>query len=328
MKVINEHIKTKEYKNIYLLYGAESYLVQQYKNKLREAIVGEDTMNYAYFEGRKIDTVQLIDTCNTLPFFAEKRLIIIEDSGFFKSANNELNEYIKSIPDYLVIVFVESEIDKRSRLFKLIGENGYACELKIQDEATLTRWIVDMLGKAGKKVSRAALTLLLDKCGTEMSNIHGEVEKLICYIGEREAVEVEDVDAICTTLTVGKVFDMVDAISARKQKEALDLYYDLLLTKEPAMRIMFLIARHFNELLKVKELAARNMNNAQIEEKTGIQKRFIGKYLAQARGFTIDGLKEAIRDMTELDEAVKFGNMKDDMAVELIIIKYSRKETA
>lgn len=328
MRIINEHIKNNQFKNVYLIYGEENYLVQQYKNKLKASIAGDDTMNYAYFEGRKIDVTQLIDTCNTLPFFAERRLVIVEDSGFFKAANDTVTDYIKNIPEYLIVVFVENEVDKRNRLFKTVSDKGYVCEMKYQDEATLTRWIVDMLGRENKKISKAALALLLDKCGVEMENIHSEMEKLICYCYNKEAVEDKDVEAICTNRTVGKIFDMVTAIASHNQKKALELYYDLLLVKEPPMKILYLITRQFNQLLQVKELSSHHIDNKTMAQQMGIAPFLVGKYLAQAKGFSSEALRTALYDMADMEEAVKTGNMQENLAVELIIIKYSRKETA
>ena len=90
MKIINEHIKSNEYKNVYLIYGDEPYLKKQYRDKLKAAIAGDDTMNYTYYEGEKLSVRDIIDMGNTMPFFAERRLIVIQDSGFFKSANEQL----------------------------------------------------------------------------------------------------------------------------------------------------------------------------------------------------------------------------------------------
>ena len=111
VKVINEQIKTGEFQSVYLLYGEEEYLKKQYRDKLKKAISGDDTMNYSYFEGNKIVVKEVIDMANTLPFFAEKRLIVIENSGFFKSSQEELADFIKNMPDYLIFVFVDSEVD-------------------------------------------------------------------------------------------------------------------------------------------------------------------------------------------------------------------------
>ena len=324
MKVISEHIKTENYKNIYLLYGDEKYLVNQYKNRLKDAIIGDDSINYGYFEGGKIDTREVISMCDTMPFFSERRLVIVENSGFLKSANEDLANYLKNVPEYLIIIFVEEEIDKRNRIFKLISDKGYACEMKYQSESTLSKWVDGLLAKDNKKIERAALALLLDKCGVEMTNIYSEMEKLICYCLDKEIITVADVDAICTVRTENKIFDLVTAIATHKQKQALDLYYDLLTLREAPMRIMFLITRQFNLLLQVKELAAHNIDNKTMASKMGVAPFVVGKCLAQAKNFTIEKLKEALEDMAGVEEAVKQGNMQDKTAVELTIIKYSK----
>ena len=94
MQIINEDIKSGQFKPVYLLFGEEAFLKQSYKKKLKEAIAGDDTLNFIYFEGKGLDVKELISLSDTMPFFSEKRLILVEDSGFFKSASEELAEYL------------------------------------------------------------------------------------------------------------------------------------------------------------------------------------------------------------------------------------------
>ena len=96
MKNIQEDIKTGNFKQAYLLYGEEAYLKQQYKHKLVQALNPEDdTMNFNHYEGRNIDVKELIDLCETMPFFADRRVVLLEDTGFFKNKCDELADYMK-----------------------------------------------------------------------------------------------------------------------------------------------------------------------------------------------------------------------------------------
>ena len=115
MQTINEDIKNGTFKPVYLLYGEEAFLKQSYKKKLRAAISGDDTMNYNYFEGKGLDVNELISLADTMPFFSERRLILIEDSGFFKTSSEALAEYLPMMPDTTCIVFVEEAVDKRNK---------------------------------------------------------------------------------------------------------------------------------------------------------------------------------------------------------------------
>ena len=128
MKTINQDIKEENFRPVYLLYGEEDFLRRAYKNRLKEAIVGDDTMNYSYYEGKEIDVNAVISTAETMPFFAPRRLIILENSGLFKKDAEALVSYLPELPETTHMIFVEKEIDKRNRLYKKVTTLGYAAE--------------------------------------------------------------------------------------------------------------------------------------------------------------------------------------------------------
>ena len=108
MKTIDEDIKSGQFKKIYLLYGDEAYLKKQYKDKLKKALVQpDDTMNFTAYEGKDTNPKEVIDLSETLPFFADRRVILIENSGFFKGSCEELAEYMPQVPDTTLFLFVE-----------------------------------------------------------------------------------------------------------------------------------------------------------------------------------------------------------------------------
>lgn len=250
MQNLTQDIKNHSFKPVYLLYGDEAFLKNSYKNQLKNAISGDDTMNYNYFEGKGLDLNELISLADTMPFFSEKRLIMVEDSGFFKGASDELVAYLPQMPDTTCMIFVESEVDKRSRMFKKVKEIGYAAEMARQDFAQLSRWAGGILAREGKKITGRTMELFLNMTGDDMENIRMELEKLVSFTLGREIITDEDVEAVCTVRVTNKIFDMVTAIVNRQTKKAMDLYEDLLTLKEPPMRILFLIARQFNQILQ------------------------------------------------------------------------------
>lgn len=324
MKSLNEDLKTGQLNNVYLLFGEEAYLKKQYKDKLRNAIVSpDDNMNYAYYEGKGININEVIDLAETLPFFAERRLIILEDTGLFKSSSPELADYIKEMPDTTSMIFVETEIDKRGKLYKAVQSKGRAVELGRQDENTLIRWVANNVKQEQKKISENTVRFFLAKVGTDMENIQKELEKLFCFCMDKDSITAEDVEEICTTQITNQIFDMVNAVADKKQRKALELYYDLLALKEPAMRILFLLTRQFKLLLEVKTMDTQGYGRKEIAEKTGINPFVVGKYQAQAKVFSSKELRAIMEDSVETEEAIKTGRLTDTLGVELFIIKYS-----
>lgn len=326
MKSLNEDLKTGQFNNVYLLYGEEAYLKKQYKDKLRNAMVApDDTMNYAYYEGKGVNVKEIIDLAETLPFFAERRLIIMENTGFFKNATPELADYIKEMPESTSMIFIESEVDKRGKLYKAVQSKGRVVELGRQYEATLLRWIVGSVKREGKQISEGTVRYFLTKVGTDMENIQKELEKLFCYTLEKDKITVEDVETICTTQITNQIFDMVNAVADKQQRKALDYYYDLLALKEPPMRILFLLARQFKLLLEVKTLDKQGYARKDIASKTGLHPFVVGKYQEQAKSFSQKELRAIMEEGAEIEESVKTGSLTDTLGVELFIMKHSAK---
>ena len=348
MKRIQQDIKSGQFSNIYLLYGAEAYLRKQYRDKLKEAIApGDDGMNCSIYSGKDINADEIIDIAGTMPFFAERRLIIVENSGLFKASAHEkkaaesqeadfapqisrtdsagkLAEFLKNVPQTSHIMFVEEDADKRGKLYKAAASNGYAAEFKSQDEETLKKWIMGLLKKENKAITADALNLLLDKTGANMENIRREVEKLVCYKYFDEGIKAEDVEEICTIQVQNRIFEMVEAVAAKKQQTALALYYDLLALKEAPIKILALIARQFNMLMQVKDMKQRGYPESEIAKQTGLNPYYLKKkYIPQAQQFKLAKLEEALRACVEADESVKTGKLPDRLSVELLIISLS-----
>lgn len=324
MKKLNEEIRTGQLKQVYLLCGEEAYLRRQYRDRIKKALMGDgDLMNLHCFEGKGIVVSEVVDLAQTMPFLAERRVLVIENSGFFKKGGEELAAYLNEPSPSAFFLFVEPEIDKRSKLYKTVSTKGRIIECKTPDEATLKRWVVELLAKDGKRITGRDLDCFLEKTGTDMENIRGEVEKLICYCMDREAVTARDIEEVCVRQISSRIFEMVEAVADKRQRQAMELYYDLLTLKEPPMRILFLIARQFNLLLQVKELKNKGYDANTIGAKTGLAGFIARKYVAQAAKFREAELRQALTDCVETEEAVKTGRMNDVMSVELLIVKRS-----
>jgi len=319
MQRLKEHIKTRQFSRCYLLYGEEAYLKAFYRKQLKAAVLRDGgDMNFSYFEGRGISVPQLTEAVQTMPFFSDYRFVLVENSGFFKS-QNDLADTVKELPDSTVLVFVEHEIDKRNRLYKAVSAAGTVCELNGLDERNLKVWAATQLAGEHKKIREQDLVYLFEKSGTDMELLSKELEKLIAYTGEREVVERADIDAICTTQVTSRVFAMIDELAAGRPDKAFRLYTDLLANREKPMSILFLLARHFNILLQMKEAQKQRQDNKTIAAAIGIPPFSVRKYQSQASGFTEEKLKNLLELCLQLETDVKSGTLHEQLAVELLL---------
>lgn len=321
MKRIKNDIDNRTFARVYLLYGPESYLRLNYTKRICDAVVPEsDTMNRLSMDGDAVRESEIIDFAETMPFFADYRLIRVKDSGLFRGNAELLPDYMKSIPSHAVFVFSETDVDKRSRLYKAVKNAGYISEFNLQKEADLMKWGAGILFRAGLRISTNNMSYLLSRTGMDMGHLALEIDKIINYCHGRSVVEKADIDAITGTQIENHIFEMIEAVTVGNQKKALDLYADLLALKEPPMRILYLISRQFNQLLMIKELLAEGNSPALIAKKTGVHPYAAKKLSGVARNFTRADLKSAIDTCVHMEEAVKTGQLDDRLSVELILL--------
>ncbi|MDR0963735.1 MAG: DNA polymerase III subunit delta [Clostridium sp.] len=321
MQRLNRSIQAKEFSRLYLLYGEEQYLCRQYKDKLKSALCEDlSTMNIHHYEGKSIPIGEIIDLSETVPFFAPRRVFILEDTTLFAASGEQMAEYVNSLPDTSTFIFVQKEVDKRTKLYKAIKNHGTITEFTIQDAQTLKQWVASILKKDGLQIHEKTLEYFLEKTGSDMSTIRNELEKLICYAVGNNVITTDDIDAVCSVTVTNHIFDMITTLAQKNQKLALSLYEDLLALKEPAMRILFLISRQCSLLLTVKELRAKGYGNKEIAAAIKLPPFVAGKYMTQSGQFTRERLEQAVRACVEAEEAVKTGRIQDRLSIEMLML--------
>ena len=323
MKNIDQDIKSHSFKSSYLISGDEGYLKRFYSDKLSKAIGNlDDSMNTATYSGKDIDIPSLVDLATTLPFLAEKRLILIKESGLFKgSVDDRLVDYIKAPSEDTVIIFVENEIDKRSRLYKAVKDAGYCAELNTPDERTLKVWIKQYFKENGLAIADNDIIYFVERVGSSMELLRNESDKIIAYVGDKGLIERSDIDAITNKAITAQVFDMTDAIAAKNLKLAMDKYADLIAMKEAPLMILFMITRMFRQLYEVKTFTGSDMDKV-----LGLHPFVAKKYAGIARAFTKEDLYMAMEYGAELEMMVKTGQIQDKYSVELFIVRLCSKE--
>ena len=296
-------------------------MVRYYKNMLIQKLSQpDDEMNRTFFRDNSTEPSQIAEAAQVLPFFAEHRLLVVEDSGFFKTSS-DMADYMDTFPETTYIVFVEREIDKRNRLFKWIGKNGCVTECVRQQEKMLKQWMAGYAKKAGKSISVKSVERLIERVGTDMEMLSNELEKCIGYVGDRTAIEVSDVDAISSGVTVSKLFDMIDAVALGEKDRALRLYDDLLANKESPMSILYMFSRHINILIQMKECGNLGLSQSETAKKCGVPPFTVSKYARQAALFKRSKLLAMLEARLEYEEKFKSGRLSDQLAVELFLIQ-------
>lgn len=336
--LLKEDIKQRKIKSVYLFYGPEEYLKKYYLDSIEQIILQEElkSLNKVVLEG-KVEVRNIIDHCETLPVFSERKLVVVRNSGLLKGkgksgqeskgkgAKDELTDYLSTIPDSTCLVFYEEEIDKRMKVVDAVKKNGLLVEFSYQKPVELVKWVIKVVKSHKKDISSLTASQLVENCEQGMTEILNEITKLILYTENRPAVTGEDIEKVCTKSVKSRIFDLTDAISEKNTAKALKFLEDMVIVKEPMPRVLFMVTRQFRQILEMKVLCSTGMRMEDAAGKMGITTFAAGKIYRQSSGFTVETLKQAVQECLDFDLDIKTGRMNDRIAVELLITQYSKK---
>ncbi len=296
-----------------------------YRDRIRKSLLpDEDDMNYTAMDGEKMDVNELIEQAETMPFFAERRMVYVENSGLFAKSDDRLADFLGRLPETVCLVFSEKDVKKNTRTYKAIDKAGGTFELvTLTDSRQIFRWLTPRM-KVGEKtlqIKKAAWEAFLSRTSGDMYRMQNEMDKLVAYCADGEFIDVEDVEAICTGVVEDKVFDMIRSVADKDMARAMRLYRDLLLLKEPAVKILVLMTGQFRKIYEVKQMSAHHVGDDEIARRL----RMHGFAVRQNRGLGANFSEERLQAILTLagqaEWDIKTGRLPERMAVEILMVK-------
>jgi len=322
-KLIND-LKAGKFEKAYLLYGEERYLVSHYTHAIQKA--AGDEIYSDLFDGA-IPVHDIIMAAETLPFLSDRRLLIVQDSRLFatgrKDDSEKMAEYLAKIPDHTIIVFKESDIDRRSKMFKQISKIGCVIECTTPTPQTLATWVTRLAKEKGKTIAPPVAHQFVRTVGVDMSLLSQEVAKLVSYCANNE-ITAEDISMICTLTLESRIFDLTKAMGNRRVSDALAMYRNMLVMKESPLMILSMIIRQFRIMLLAKCAKEKGLTIMQSAKELGLRDFMVSEALGHGQRFTVSGLIDALKDYQETDVRIKTGLVSPEFGVEMLIVKYGQ----
>lgn len=176
-----------------------------------------------------------------------------------------------------------------------------------------------LLKKSGKKISKANVEYLVKNVGTDLYAIVNEIHKIVFYC-DKEEIKVEDMKEVLTTNVQQNIFDLVNAIGMKREKEAYRVLNALLEKGEMPLIILTMIVRQLRLIAKAKKFDGKWVDKKTFASYVGIPYFAVDELMRQSSLFKKEDLKEAYRECLKCDIALKSG-MDSDLALESLIKK-------
>lgn len=322
-KAFMQAVKSGKAQGVYLLEGVEENVKEAALASLRAALLPEGLaeMNETTLENPP--TSALIAAAETLPFMADKRLVVVrEHSALLRGeADEKLLSYLPRVPETTVLVFFHrGKADARKKLYKGINASGAVISFNTLTDAELSEWIRARFAKADKACTGQTASLLAFISGTDTMQLRAEIDKIIGYAADRAQITDEDVRAVATRSVEYTVFNMVDAVVAGQESKAFALLRDMLTSGEERLGILAMLLRQYRLLQHVKIMQYEKRTPQQIQEGLGVKSFAAERYIRQARGLTGGQVKKAVDICLDTEYKVKAGKLNQEGALEAAML--------
>lgn len=329
-----KQIKTKQIKPLYLLYGTESFLINETYQLLIEHALNEEEVefNLSTYDLEETPIEVALEDAETFPFVGERRLIILRNPSFLtaertkgKTEHNltKLETYLKEPAPYSVVVFVApyEKLDERKKLTKELKRLASVLDAKKLSEQELKVWVRDRAASNGVQIDEDAVDLMLLLSGTNLFMLTGEVDKLALYAQQEKRIHSDMVDKLVARSLEQNIFSLVDKIVHRKIEQALRIYYDLLKQNEEPLKILAVITGQFRLIYQVKEMARNGYGQQQMAGYLKVHPFRVKLAAGQAQYFSEQELTGIIKQLADADFQMKTGGMNKTLLIELFLFK-------
>lgn len=334
----------------YIFHGDEEFTRSEEVAKLKAQVMrdGMGDLNITVLDGRKASLEELITACDTLPFLTHRRLVIVEgflqrleprersgdraDSPPEAGLAAQLAAYLQRLPPTTRLLFVENvSLSAKNPILKVAQQTkeAYVRAFQTPSGGELQSWVQRRAKEKGASISREAAGLLISLVGQNLRSLDQELEKLAALVNYARPITEADIKALVPPTYEENIFALVDSVGSRDREGAMRELQRLLAKGAHELYLLTMIARQFRLILAAKELAdERHLTPAEIRRELHISHDFIvDKLLRQGRCFEMEELEAILRQLLDIDQAIKTGRTEGRLALELLVIDLCRRQS-
>ncbi len=339
-KVLKGHIASKKYNNIYVLFGDEKFLVKHYTNLLIKKVAGETPDEFAFHEFTKeVDLQSLSVAIGAVAFTAPCNCVVVYDydiNKLDKADFEALQSVALNVPDTTVLIFSYPTFDTSSKTgeagkkskFKpfcdaVVKNKGEVFELNQRDAVVLEHQLATWADKQGKKLSLPVASKIIYYCGTNLQTLRNELDKLIAFTGDREEIDISDVEKIVVKKLEARIFDLMDFVILGNLDKAYSLLYKLFELKEDPRTIVRLLGTAYVDIYRARVTteSGGNMKDTADFFKYGNRTWVLNKSKSKAERLSTNAIRKSMAEILDLSARLNTVTLNEEAEVEKLIAK-------
>ena len=321
---------------IRLYYGDDSFSIDEQVEAMVKEVSPPDLrdVNMTTFDGREVGFPEFCATCSTVPFLAEKRLVVVRGllSRFERRPGTEpgardrqgaaeweaLGDYLPTVPETTDVVFADSRIGARNPLLSAIKPHAEVKTFPLPRGNRLSQWVRERAQTRGVEIEPRAAQSLTDMVGPELRVLDSEIQKLAAY-GRDGTITHGDVQELVSNTREASIFMAVDAVIEGRPGVALGHVGKLMQAGSSAGYVLAMLARQVRLLMLAKDLRSQGVAHKEMGPRLGVSGYPLQKTLEQAGATGFERLSALHRMLVETDLLTKSTAGDDEVALDMLI---------
>lgn len=332
-KELIEDIKKADFKSVYLIYGNEDYLKKYYSSAIiKKAVTDFEDLNLHRFDSSvKVDDI--IAAADAIPMMSDYSCVSVCDYNFASADETEVEklvDLISDMPEGCVLLLrleqlsiTPSKSAKAKKVFDAVKKYGALVELNLREEADLVRMVTKRAASRSVNLQPTGARYLIRVCGSDMTNLFSEVDKLCDFVGKDGIITEKEIDALAVKTPDEKAYKLINAVCARDVERVYTMLADLAAQCVDSIAIIAALSSAYVDMYRAKVAESEGKNAESIGADFGYGKNvFKLKYASQnARKMSVFTLRKALNILRETDIALKSTQLDPRLLVDKTVMQ-------
>jgi DNA polymerase-3 subunit delta len=330
-------LKKDDFANLVLLFGESDSVISEGLQVIREKFKKTNPGGtIQVFDGTEHELLDIISAAQTSGLFSNAQLLIFKNAQKDKCLGGRSEAAIKLLDDYKknpnldsYMIFLAPGMKKTVKAVTAAEKMGWAVQCSDMPEWKLVAFVKEQAKNRGLTIGDEATQWLIQKIGNDIAYLQRGLEQLTDYIYPEKTITAEHVKDLAVPGVESEIFSFLDAVATRQTDKALKLMGQLEDGIDTGTTMM--LYGRMRELLLVASGKARDMGQDQVATKLGIHP-FRAKSLWEQSGhFTVDELKEAVKDLIHVQAGVVTGRLSKKVPMVLLewwVLKWGKNKMA
>lgn len=336
LRAFEKHLESaapRHFSPIYVVLGKESFHCKEAVNLILKHLIpkGQQETALSSWDGSQADSKDLLADLHAQSFFAEKRVILIQQGEKLKkTVLDELERYVKRAPRSQYLILLASALSRQTSFYKAIEKEGvileYADLKPWEKERGLIDWVGQQAASERKQMPYQVCQQFVKQIGSDQYLLASELEKLFCFVGGKNEITWQDVEQICTLTPLETIWQLGESIFRRDAAAALRISRSLLIEGHSFLPLLRQVRNQFVTDYHVCALLEQGRQPSEITQEYPYMKgQILEGHMENARQYGMHAFRQGLLDIDKTELLAKNSQMDEQLLAEILIAKLTNR---